>query len=67
MAGKKQNLDAGLLCAREFEEVLLELGWEPVTNWECLFVHRKQGDNNMARKKQKYDSHVDEFHEKRGS
>ena len=23
--------------------VLLELGWEKVPNWECLFVHRRHG------------------------
>ena len=28
---------------RQFEEVLLELGWEKVPHWECLFVRRKQG------------------------
>ena len=33
---------AGLLWERQFEEVLLELGWETVPNWEWLFVHRKQ-------------------------
>ena len=51
---------AGLLWERQFEEVLLELGWEKVPNWECLFVHRKQGyflsvhvDDIMAGKKQK--------------
>ena len=33
---------AGLLLERQFEEVLLELGWEKVPNWECLFLHRKQ-------------------------
>ena len=26
---------AGLLWERHFEEVLLELGWEKVPNWEC--------------------------------
>ena len=30
---------AGLLWERQFEEVLLGLGWEKVPNWECLFVH----------------------------
>ena len=25
------------------EEALLELGWEKVPNWECMFVHRQQG------------------------
>ena len=34
---------AGLLWERQFEGVLLELGNERVPNWECLFVHRKQG------------------------
>ena len=41
-------------------EVLLGLGWESVPNWECLFVHRKQGlfpsenvdDIKMAGRKQ---------------
>ena len=28
---------------KTIEEVLLELGWRKVPNWECLFVHRKQG------------------------
>ena len=30
-------------CRPQFEEVLPGLGWEKVPNWECLFVHRKQG------------------------
>ena len=34
---------AGLLWVRQFEEVLLWLGWAKVPNWECLYVHRKQG------------------------
>ena len=50
----------GLLWEREFDEDLLELGWEKVPNWECLFVHRKPGlflseyvdDIKMAGKKQ---------------
>ena len=29
----------GHLWERLFEEVLLELGWEKVSNWECLFDH----------------------------
>ena len=33
-----------VLSKRQFVEVLLlGLGWEKVPNWECLFVHRKQG------------------------
>ena len=34
---------AGLMWERQLEEVLMQLGWEKVPNWECLFVHRKQG------------------------
>ena len=34
---------AGLLWERQFEEVLLGSGWGKCTDWECLFVHRKQG------------------------
>ena len=33
---------AGLLWERQFEEVLLKLGWEKGPNWECLFVHKKK-------------------------
>ena len=33
---------AGLMWERQFEKALMELGWEKVPNWECLFVHRKQ-------------------------
>ena len=51
---------AGWLWERPFEEVLLELGLEKVPDWDCLFVHRKQGlflsvyadDIKMAGKKQ---------------
>ena len=35
-----QELDC---CGREFEEALFELGWVKIPNWECMFVHRKQG------------------------
>ena len=31
---------AGLLCDRQFEKILLKNGWEKVSKWECLFVHR---------------------------
>ena len=34
---------AGLLWERQIEEVLLELGWEKILNWECPLVHLKQG------------------------
>ena len=33
---------AGLLWERQFDEVLLELEWEKVPDWECMFVHQKQ-------------------------
>ena len=33
---------AGLLWDRQFEKTLMKLGLEKVTNWECLFIHRKQ-------------------------
>ena len=54
------NPVAGLLWERQFEEVVLERGWEKVANSECLFVHRKQGlflsvyvdDIKLAGKKQ---------------
>ena len=32
----------GLLWERQFEEILLELGWAKVPNWECPLVHRKR-------------------------
>ena len=28
---------------RQFEKILLKHGWEKVSNWECLFVHREKG------------------------
>ena len=35
---------AGLLWERQFEEAVLELGWEKIPElWECMFVHRQQG------------------------
>ena len=53
-------LERNLYGHPQFEEVLLELGWETVSNWECLFVHRQQGlflsenvdDITLAGKKQ---------------
>ena len=33
---------AGLLWERQFENVLLEHGWENAPNWECLFVNREK-------------------------
>ena len=36
------NLQAGPLCERQFEKVLLEYGWEKVPNWECLFFNREK-------------------------
>ena len=51
---------ARLLWKRQFEEALLERGWEKIPNWERMFVHRKQGlfqsvyvdDSGIAGKKQ---------------
>ena len=41
----KRNLNghplAGLLWDRQFEKILLQYGWEKVSNCECLFVHRQ--------------------------
>ena len=34
---------AGLLWERQFQKILLKYGWEKVSNWECLFVHRERG------------------------
>ena len=34
---------ARLLWERQFEQALMERGWEKVPNWESMFVHRKQG------------------------
>ena len=33
----------GLLWERQFEKILLQHGWENVSNCECLFVHREKG------------------------
>ena len=54
---------AGLLWERQFEKILLQHGWEKVSNWECLFVHRQKGlffsvyvdDKKLAGKKQNID------------
>ena len=54
---------AGLLWERQFEKILLQHGWEKVSNWECLFVHRQKGlflsvyvdDIKLAGKKQNID------------
>ena len=54
---------AGLLWERQFEKILLKYGWEKVSNWECLFVHRENGlflsvyvdDIKLAGRKQNID------------
>ena len=54
---------AGLLWERQFEKTLLKYGWEKVSTWECLFVHREKGffssvyvdDIKLAGKKQNID------------
>ena len=33
---------AGLLWEKQFEKILLQHGWEKVSNWECLIVHREK-------------------------
>ena len=33
---------AGLLWERQFEKVLVQHGWEKVSNWECFFVHNEK-------------------------
>ena len=64
----------GLLWERQFEEVLLELEWEKVPNWECLFLQRKQGlfstvyvwTTKNRWKEAENGSHVEEIGEKCG-
>ena len=54
---------AGLLWEGQFEKILLQHGWEKVSNWECLFLHREKGlffsvyvdDIKLAGKKQNID------------
>ena len=54
------HLLAGLLWEMQFEKILLKYGWEKVSNWECLIVHREKGlflsvyvdDTKLAGKKQ---------------
>ena len=54
---------AGLLWEMQFEKNLLQYGWEKVSNWECLVVHRQKGlflsvsvdDVKLAGKKQNID------------
>ena len=64
---------ARLLWERQFGEVLLELGWEKVPNWECVFVQRKQplfssvyvDDIKINWKEAECGSHVEEIDEER--
>ena len=54
---------ARLLWEKQFEKIPLKHGWEKVSNWECLFVHREKGlflsvyvdDIKLAGKKQNLD------------
>ena len=56
----ERNLYGHLSWERQFEKILLKHGWEKVSNWECLFVHREKGlvssvhvdDIKLAGKKQ---------------
>ena len=34
---------AGLLWEGQQEKIISKCGWEKVSNWECLFVHRERG------------------------
>ena len=34
---------AGLSWERPFEKILLQHGWEKVSNWDCLFEQRQKG------------------------
>ena len=57
---------------RQFEKALFERGWEKVPNWECMFVHRKQGLflsemcglHQHGWKEAENGSHVEEIEEK---
>ena len=33
----------GLSNEKQFEQILLQHGWEKAPNWECFFVHREKG------------------------
>ena len=37
------NRLAGLLRERQLEKASIEHGWDKISSWECVFVHRKQG------------------------
>ena len=39
----ERKLFGRIMWERKFEHFLMELKWEKIPNWECLFVHRKQG------------------------
>ena len=53
-----------IVVERQFEKILLQHGWEKVSNWECLFIHREKGlflsvyvdDIKLVGKKQNIDS-----------
>ena len=64
---------AGLLWERQFEKILLKYGWEKVSNWECLFVHREKriipisvcGRYQTGRQDRKHRIDLENFHERR--
>ena len=39
----RSSISPDLQWKSQFEQALLERGWEKIPNWECMFVHRKQG------------------------
>ena len=42
------HLLSKLLWERHFEKIFLKCGWEKVSNWKCLFVHREKGCSYMC-------------------
>ena len=64
---------ARLLWERQFDKILLESGWEKVSNWECLIVHREKGlflsvyvdDIKWAGKTEKHRTDLENSHGRR--
>ena len=62
--GRGASVQWPRLWGRPFQKILLKYGWEKVSNWECLFVHREKGlflsvyvdDIKWAGKKQNIDT-----------
>ena len=64
---------AGLLRERQFEKILLQHGWEKVSNWECLFLSLEKGlflsvhvdEIKLAGKNRKHESDLESTNERR--